>query len=365
MLQEIDLRELSQMQANGRDFVSVYFRGDEGFDSLRNRERTLRAMLEDNADEAEHFALTMQHVHELIEKDPTDIHSEGVCIFACGLLDFIRCYPLSMPVPSELRVGPSPYIRPLAELQDEYQTFALLACDNTATRIYLVTNQQVQLEEQVKGGIKNHVRKGGWSQKRYSRRRDNQLQRYASEISDTLKQLVDAHGLERIVLAGSKETMLEIESELPKDLVDKVISREAFDLNRGEHDLLDEAYAMYFEEEIECEQRLWEQIKNEYRRHGLAVAGPTDVLAAFQTGRVDTAIVTIDAKLAGTQCRDCEHVVHGTPQNCQQCGTQSLFEIDLVDAFARQAELTSARLEFSDPIAGLTKAGDVAALLRY
>lgn len=363
MLQNIDLRELSQMQGSGRDFVSVYFRGEDGFESLRSRERTLRAMLEDQPDEAEHFDLSMQLVHDLLEKN--EVRAEGVCVFACALLDFVRGYPLSMPVPNELRVGASPYIRPLAELQDEYQTFALVACDNSATRIFLVTNQQAELEEQIKGGIKNHVRKGGWSQQRYSRRRDNQLQRYAGDVADALKHLVTAHDIERIILAGSEETMREIEEELPEELAQRVVGKEAFDLNKSEGELVEEAYEVYFAEEIDSEQRLWERIKNEYQRHGLAVTGPTDVLEAFLAGRVDTAIVIADAKLCGTRCRKCEHVVHGTPETCQQCGSTSVFELDLVDFFARQAELTSARIEFSDPISSLTKVGGVAALLRY
>lgn len=363
MLQDIDLRELSQMQGSGRDFVSVYFRGEDGIDILRSRERALQSMLEDEPDEAEHFALSMRLVHDLLQENK--VRAEGVCVFACGLLDFVRGYPLSMPVPNEIRVGPSPYIRPLAELQDEYQTFALVACDNSATRIFLVTNREAELEEQIKGGVKNHVRKGGWSQKRYSRRRDNQLQRYAGEVVDALRQLVTAHNIDRIVLAGSEETMREIQEELPEELAKKVVGSEAFDLHKSDDELVDEAYQLYFAEEIEYEQRLWERIKNEYQRHALAVVGATDVLDAFRSGRVDTAIVTADAKLRGTQCRGCEYTVHGTPETCQQCGSKSVFEVDLVDAFARQAELTSARLEFSDPIAGLSKVGDVAALLRY
>jgi peptide subunit release factor 1 (eRF1) len=363
MLQDIDLRELSQLQGSGRDFVSYYFSGEEGLVALRSRERMLRAMLEDEPDEAEHFDLSMKLVNQQLENE--DRTGAGTCIFACALLDFVRSYSLSLPVPNEIQIGPSPYIRPLAALQDEYQTFALVACDNSATRIFLVTEQQAELEENIKGGVKNHVRKGGWSQQRYSRRRDNQLQRYAGEVADTLRQLVTTQGIQRIVLAGSDETMREIEAELPAELAEKVIAKEAFDLNRSDRELVDEAYEAYFAEEVAFEKRLWHQIKNEYQRHGLAVAGPTDVLDAFREGRVETAIVTLDAKVHGTRCRDCEHLVHGTPQNCQKCGSGSVFEVDLVDAFAQQAELTSARLEFSDPIGGLAKVGNVAALLRY
>jgi hypothetical protein len=39
--------------------------------------------------------------------------------------------------------------------------------------------------------------------------------------------------------------------------------------------------------------------------------------------------------------------------------------VDLIDELVRQAELTSATVEFTDPIPGLARVGDVAALLRY
>jgi peptide subunit release factor 1 (eRF1) len=363
MLQDIDLRELANLRGNGRDFVSIYFRTEDGLDSLKSRERTLRALLEDDPDEAEHFDMTMARIRAVLEENPTS--AEGMCIFGCALLDFIRGFPVGMPVPGEMHVSDSPYIRPLAELQEEYQTFAVVACDNDSTRIYLVTNRTAEVEEQIRGGVKNHVRKGGWSQKRYSRRRDQQLRQYAKEVADVLTSLTDRSGIGRIVLLGSEETMLAIEQELPERVGRNVVGREAFDLHRGQEALVDEAYELYFAEEREEEQRLWDRIKNEYMRHGLAAVGPTDVLAAVQQGRVDALLVSRNADVRGTQCRECGATVHGTPQTCQSCGSSSVFEVDLVDGLAKECERTSATIEFCDEIEGLQKSGGVAALLRY
>jgi hypothetical protein len=75
--------------------------------------------------------------------------------------------------------------------------------------------------------------------------------------------------------------------------------------------------------------------------------------------------VTRDAKLVGTRCRACENVAAGEPDACPVCGSASVFPVDLIDELTRAAELTSARVEFADPIEGLSKLGDVAALLRY
>jgi len=89
------------------------------------------------------------------------------------------------------------------------------------------------------------------------------------------------------------------------------------------------------------------------------------VLKAALNGRVESMIVTRDAKIKGTQCRDCENLVHGTPQTCQICGSKSVFEVDLVNEIVRHLHLTSAITDFVDPIPGLSKAGDIAAVVRY
>ncbi len=363
MLQDINLRELADMRGNGRDFVSIYFPTAEGLDSLKGRLRNLRHLLEDERDEAEHFEVTLQRIRRLIEDHPTD--AQSLCAFGCDLLDFARGYPISMAVRSEVHVGPSPYIRPLAELQDEYQTFAVVACNNKSTRIYLVTNETAELEERVKGDVKNRVHKGGWSQKRYAHRREQQLHHYGNEVAEVLADLVRKNGIERVILAGSEETMNEIEGDLEPFVAQRIVGKRRFDLHRGEDELIDDVYQAYFELEREQELHLWERIKGEYKRHGLAAVGPTDVLDAFRLGQVEELLVDRGAQVKGTQCRDCEAVIEGSPQNCPSCGSRSVFELDLIDELTKQAELTSAQVEYSEAIPGLAKAGHVAALLRW
>src|SRR5690606_34672658 len=135
--------------------VSVYCSGQSLLSNLKARERELRAMLADHELEAEMFDANMRLVRELLEANT--IESESICLFACSVLDFARGYQITLPVTDAIYVGPSPYLRPLAEMQDEYQTFCVVACDNSATRIFLVTNEAAEVEERIRGGIKNHV----------------------------------------------------------------------------------------------------------------------------------------------------------------------------------------------------------------
>ena len=169
----------------------------------------------------------------------------------------------------------------------------------------------------------------------------------------------------RVVLLGSAETLREIESVLPPAIAERVVGAKPVDLHADDRTLLEQAHALYFDEERESEERLWERIRSEYLRGGLAAAGPEEVLKAATTGRVEAMIVARDARIVGTRCRDCENVAAVRVEACPTCGSGSVFALDLVDELARQLELTSATAEFSDPIPALSELGGVAALLRY
>lgn len=364
MLQAIDLRKLSEIRGNGRDVVSAYFAGNEGLSQLKHRERELRELLEDEPLEAENFEKSVATMRKLLEDNSVD-KAQGVCLFCSEILDLARGYPISMEVPTQMVVGPAPYIRPLAELQDEYETFAVVACDNERTRIFTVTNETAEVDEAIRGGVKNHVRKGGWSQQRYERRRDQQLLRYGKDVAEAVSELVERHSIGRIVCIGSEETMRAIEEELPDRIRELVVGQEPFDLDRGEDALLDCAYASYFEDERDDERDLWRQIKDKALEGGRAVTGPGATLSHAREGRVEAALVTRDLQFPAAMCRSCEAVHAGANETCKTCGASDVFEVDYVDALARQLELTSADLEFADPVKGLTKVGGAAALLRY
>jgi hypothetical protein len=52
-------------------------------------------------------------------------------------------------------------------------------------------------------------------------------------------------------------------------------------------------------------------------------------------------------------------------ETCSACGSQSLFEVDVVNEIVEMLKLTGASADFADTIETLTEAGDIAALLRY
>jgi peptide chain release factor subunit 1 len=363
MFNNIELRDLAKVSGPERAVLSLYLTDKESYGGLKGRIDTIRALLSDDAAETEHFEENLKLVEKWLSEHVWE--TDGVCLFVCWALDYVQAYPLTVAVPDLLWMDSSPYIRPLAELQDEYENFVVVAADNTASRIFFVTSARADQDARIKGDIKNNVKKGGWSQKRYERRRINDLVHYSKEIVDILTEMDQREKFDRIFLVGSQETMVQIESALTPPLAAKLAGTKNVDFSAGDDQIFDTAFDLFFVAEREAEAKLWDKIKNEYCKGGLAVTGPEEVLKAAAVGRVEKIAVTRDAKLAGTRCRDCENLSAGELKKCKICGSADVFPVDLVNELVELLALSSAEADFVDPIQGLSEAGEVAALLRY
>jgi len=313
--------------------------------------------------EAEHFTENARLLLELVRKK--GVPRGGACYFVCWALDLMESRALNV-APQELFVvDSSPFVRPLAELLDEYETFAVVAADNSRAKISLVSMTKVKSESSVRGGIKNHVKVGGWSQQRYERRRDKQLLHYSKEITQRLLELDQEERFRRVILVGSRETLDAIQRGLPKVLAEKIVGRKAVQLGKGADWVEKEVFDLFFQEERRSEKHLWDRIRNEYLRGGLAAMGPDAVHEAVVRGRVDTMLALRRLGLEGVRCSECESLARGAPKTCPACGTDWVHAVDFVEELVELVAAHDGETDFCDPVGGLKEAGGVAALLRY
>ena len=365
MASDIDLRALSEVSGPERAFLSVYLSGPRSRTSLNGvLHRMRRALTGSDAalNEREHFDENVTLIEKHLEDHP--LKSGALCLFSCWALDFFQAIPLEASVEDLVWIDSSPYIRPLAELQDEYETAAVVVADNKKARIFLVSTTISDTEDVVKGNVKNHVRKGGWSQQRYERRRHKELLLYAREIVDALSELMKKQSVTRILLVGGKEILRVVHENLPQQLLSITVEK-AVHLGKGEGAVNEDIMELFFEGERRSEEDLWEQIRRNYLRGGLGTVGLEDVLAAAREGRIDTMIVSRTFKPVGRRCRECDHLDVGQVEACSACGATSLYEIDVVNELVEMLEKTGASVDFADPIPALTEVGEIAALLRY
>lgn len=363
VFQQIDFRELAEKGGPELAYVSLYASGPGSLDSLKKRADRIRALLARDEAELEHFEESLRMIREAL--DGYTFQREGVAVFACWAEDFLVGYPLTVPVPDLLRVDEAPYIRPLAELRDEYENFVVVAADAERARIFLVTSAIVAAEKRVRGDVKQRVKKGGWSQKRFERRREKELTSYAKEVASVVADLEGRVAFERIALLGSEQAMREIREALPPRLSEKVVGQRAVSLEDRDDVPMEPALQLVFEREREEEAELWERIRGEYLRGGLAAVGSADVLEAVREGRAEMLLLDRAVELPGVRCRDCESVQAGSPDACPTCGRTSLFPVEVGEVLVELATLSSALVEFVDAHPELDEVGSVAALLRY
>ena len=363
-LDEDHLRALSDLAGPERAFLTVYLDADDERSVLDERFARVRSLLADQPEETEHFEQNLAVVGRLLDGQAAPAGG-AVVAFAGWAADLAKAYPLPEPVGTRVWMGDAPYVRPAYELLEEHETFAVAVVDNTSAKIFFVAPDEVDEEGRVRGDVKNRVKKGGWSQKRYARRREKQIEQYASEIANDLQTLDQERPFARLVLLGSDEPVRAVKAALPTALADKLVGTRAVSADASEAELLDAAAEVAEAGERQDEEDLWTAIREQGVGPGLAAFGATKVLDALRQARVEAVLVDREAEIAGTKCRDCEHVAHGTPNTCGVCGSRDVFRVDLVETMTEQAVRTGAEVDFTDPFDALTDAGGVAALLRY
>ena len=363
MHREIDLRKLSELSSHDRAFLSIYMKNPGSLGPTLKKLDDMRRLLKENKDEYQQAGENIKLVKDYFDNNPYT--SGSLCVFCCWLLDYFEAYPLPVDVEDLVRVDSSPYIRPLAEMKDEYENFAVVVADNERARVFLVTAGKAGTEEKIKGDIKNHVKVGGWSQQRYERRRDKEFEGYAREVVEALLGLDKRESFERIILVGGKEAVSEIEDALPERLSAKLVGEKSLDLKKGEKHVNREIFDLFRSEERRSERELWEHIRNSYLRGEPAVMGVQDVLYASEAGRVEKAVVNRSAVFEGARCRDCENLFAGSASRCPRCGSESTFSVDLLNEIVELLAKTGAEIDFADEIDELAEAGHIAAMLRY
>ena len=358
------LRALSDLVGPERAFLTVYLDAADDRSVLDARFSRIRSLLADQPEETEHFEQNLAVVGKLLDETPAPVGG-AVAAYAGWAADLAKSYELPEPVGTRVWMGDAPYVRPAYELLEEHETFAVAVVDNTSSQIFYVAPGEVDEEGRVRGDVKNRVKKGGWSQKRYARRREKQIEQYAAEVAGDLQALDRERPFARLVLLGSDEPVAAVRAALAVPLADKLVGTRSVDAHASEAELIEEAGEVAEAGEREAEQDLWEAIREQGVGPGLAAFGATSVLDALRQARAEAVLVDREAEIAGTKCRDCGHVAHGTPNTCGVCGSRDVFRVDLVEHMTEQAVRTGAEVDFTDPFPALADAGGVAALLRY
>ena len=256
----------------------------------------------------------------------------------------------------------SPFLLPAGRLLDDLEAYAVVYADHARATIYVAALGKLEEEERLRGDIKNHVRKGGWSQQRYERRRDNEIHRYCKAILDKLNELVESEGLRRIVLAGDRILINELEKRMAPAMRKQVVCRLAMEDKKDPREVFRETLSAAAEEERREELWLRDAIRNEHAAGGRTVVGPADTLAALNKKRVRWLLIGPMEGVDFWRCKSCGSCGLGRDPACQNCG-EATYAQSAANEFMDLAFMGGSRVEFASD--DLAEIGGVGALLRW
>ncbi len=356
MAENIDLllRELAEIyDTQSRNvYISVYFNKGSYVALLRKRQQAVQDVLTD--EERDNFTETMKKIHEHLKK----IQWTNIAVFGSHMHDYLTYTLVPVPVTNLLVVDSSPYIRPLARIKDEWESYTLVLISFEYAKIYSVTLGEVDREKKLGIDLMNKHKKGGCSQARFQRLRQGAIHAFFSDVIEALDKVAE----QQIILAGPGEAKKQFYTELPQHLQERVSDTVDISVD-DEQDLFAEASQLMRDHEQNKGHEAVQQLKAEILKEGLAVYGLNETLTAVQNGQVDLLLIQKDYKPKGWLCEHCQLVQTESSKRCPNC-KGPVSEVDIIEEILEFAERTDAHVEFTDDET-LQHLGHVGALLRY
>lgn len=348
------IRELSEVydSESSDTYVSLYLNKKSDRKFLDRRIKACKSVLK--GDLLKNYNQTLDVIDENIKK----IMSDNIAFFASKKHDFISYVSLPIKVKNQLIVDSSPYIRPLARINDEWESFTLVLVSSNYAKIYSISLGKISDTKKLSADIMNKHKKGGCSQARFNRLRKGAISAFLSEVVESLQKIAD----ERVIIAGPGTAKNQFLEMLPKEIKDRVV--DIIDINiDDEKKLLKESIYLISKREQMKSQEAVQNLKEEILKDGLAVYGLEETLNAVKNGQVDLLIIEKDYKLQGWICENCQVVKEGNIGTCPYCGNKTS-EVDVLEEILEFAERTDADIEFTDD-EGIADLGHIGAILRF
>lgn len=366
-LKNIDIKRLSEIYdpENRDSFISLYL-NMESWDNkfVERRKNACKSALKENKGLSENFEKTMQMIEDYLDKNSREKEQKGLAIFASNIHNYFRAYKLGIPVEDLLIVDTSPYIRPIARLIDEYETFGLVLLDSRRAKIYVVSSGKVGYRKKKAKDIINKHKKGGMSQARFQRLRKGAINHFLKDVSEDVKKLFSEDDIVKIVVAGPGSAKIMFKNFLPANIKSKIVDIINVDFDESEGGLVSKAVKIVLKDEKEASEKNVSRLRDEILRNGLAVYGLKETTDAVRNGQMELLLVSKGYKIRGWVCEKCQAVDSGLRNECPYCGSK-ISGVDVVEEIIEFAERTDTKIEFVEDNPMLDELGGVGGLLRF
>src|SRR3954451_2504517 len=380
-LTEDTLRSLSEVEADEPVVVSLLLNLDpREFAAPPARESQinsllseLNALLDDDAlsrDAVESLQADRERLETFLRDGDLDLDGAGaLAVYASDALEVFEAIKLPDPVDAEVYVDRWPILEPVLGLEDEGDWCVLLVTRETA-RIFRGGPTGLREVRGVESDVKNQHSAGGWSQARFERSVEREVEWHLERATDVLFRQFKRRPFAHLVIGANDESLRPaLTGETHAYLTERIRGWVDIDERLASPEEVLEAVRGVMDEYLEGEERaLFERFAAESATDGRAAENLPDVLAALVERKVETLLVREGAEAPGTKCVTCGWLGPAGRQSCRVDETTLDAVENIVEPAIQAALQQSARVHVirREPDAAPPPFdAPLAALLRY
>jgi len=364
------LRELERVRGRHTELVSVYIPAGYNLAEILNQlnqERGTAANIKSKATRKNVIAALekiIQYLKKFRQTPPN-----GLAIF-CGNVSReegksdIRLWVYEPPVPLNKKIywcDQTFVLEPLKEMLEEKEVYGLIVLDAREAMIGILKGKKVEALKRMESTVPSKSVKGGMSQRRYDRIREDALNEFLRKVAENASSLfLEMENLKGIIIGGPgpvKEKFYR-EQYLHYQLQKKVLGVKdvGYTGEFGLQELVERSQDLLKEAAIGREREILWKFFSELKNEGKVVYGYDDVKKALDAGAVDVLLISeaFDWRRVKLRCECGFETTKEIPkrlvkqQHCPNCGKRMRVEDEtpLVDEIVEKAQQMGSKVEY-------------------
>ena len=364
------LRELERVRGRHTELVSVYIPAGYNLAEILNQlnqERGTAANIKSKATRKNVIAALekiIQYLKKFRQTPPN-----GLAIF-CGNVSReegksdIRLWVYEPPVPLNKKIywcDQTFVLEPLKEMLEEKEVYGLIVLDAREAMIGILKGKKVEALKRMESTVPSKSVKGGMSQRRYDRIREDALNEFLRKVAENASSLfLEMENLKGIIIGGPgpvKEKFYR-EQYLHYQLQKKVLGVKdvGYTGEFGLQELVERSQDLLKEAAIGREREILWKFFSELKNEGKVVYGYDDVKKALEAGAVDVLLISeaFDWRRVKLRCECGFETIKEIPkrlvkqQHCPNCGKRMRVEDEtpLVDEIVEKAQQMGSKVEY-------------------
>ena len=293
------------------------------------------------------------------------LQGRGLAVLSCLSIGLWRVFRLPVSVHDRLEVADRPYLRPLATLLDEFESYLVVLIDSGMARLIAVrlgmAEELTDVENPVPPATGDIFEKTG-------HKHDTYLHRHAKSVAARAEALWHEQDFDWLIIGGTEEALGELHDQLARALRERLAAGMHLSPQTSTATILEHVLSLEREHEQRMEEQRVEELVTIAKKGGAAVLGLEATLLAIVEERIQMLIVQEQFAPAGWVCPNCRFMGATEQETCPLCGSmlkpeQDIVELALVRVLEQDGDIEV--LRSAESRQALAEHGRIGALLRY